>query len=295
MFGQQRPKPDARMFRHVLARLKLRPEPTACWSRTRWSTRRPRTRLGMRTVWMQRYLDGRFRGTLRDGINSGRADAKVGVHPCHSPPMCMPESIRCRRCAPCDEPLHPTAASDTPAETDAPDGGTGRRVAVGDAPARKRPKPGERRIQILQTLAAHARAARRRAHHHRRAGRQARRQRSRAVPPLRQQGADVRGPDRVHREQRVHAGQPDRRARDRRRRAGAQGAHRAAAVRREEPRHDARDGRRRAGVRERPPARAHEPVLRPHRVAAAPEPARARPRRPARRRRRSTPTRRPRC
>ena len=62
-----------------------------------------------------------------------------------------------------------------------------------------------------------ARAARRRAHHHRRAGGQARGQRGRAVPPLRQQGADVRGPDRVHRAERVHAGQPDRRARDRRR------------------------------------------------------------------------------
>jgi TetR/AcrR family transcriptional regulator len=46
---------------------------------------------------------------------------------------------------------HP--ASDTPAETDAPE------VAPADdapsaSPARKRPKPGERRIQILQTLAA---------------------------------------------------------------------------------------------------------------------------------------------
>ncbi|MBL0091872.1 MAG: nucleoid occlusion factor SlmA [Piscinibacter sp.] len=45
---------------------------------------------------------------------------------------------------------HP--ASDTPAETDAPE------VAPADdapsaTPARKRPKPGERRIQILQTLA----------------------------------------------------------------------------------------------------------------------------------------------
>ena len=70
-----------------------------------------------------------------------------------------------------------------------------------------------------------ARAARRRAHHHRRAGGQAVGQRSGAVPPLRQQGADVRGPDRVHRIQRVHAGQPDRRARGRRRRAGA--AHRS--------------------------------------------------------------------
>jgi len=54
-FGQARPKPDARMFRMVLARLGLRPErcilvedtlvhlKTACG-------------LGLRTVWMQRWL-----------------------------------------------------------------------------------------------------------------------------------------------------------------------------------------------------------------------------------------------
>ena len=40
--------------------------------------------------------------------------------------------------------------------------------------------------------------------------------RGRALPPLREQGADVRGPDRVHRAERLHARQPDRRARDRR-------------------------------------------------------------------------------
>ena len=60
-----------------------------------------------------------------------------------------------------------------------------------------------------------ARAARGRAHHHRGAGRAAVGQRSRAVPPLRQQGADVRGADRVHRIERLHAGQPDHRARRR--------------------------------------------------------------------------------
>jgi putative hydrolase of the HAD superfamily len=85
MFGQHRPKPDARMFRHVLARLKLRPEQCVLVEDTLMHQKAAHG-LGMRTVWMRRYLDGRFRGTLRDGINSGRKETKVGVHPCHIPP-----------------------------------------------------------------------------------------------------------------------------------------------------------------------------------------------------------------
>ena len=50
--------------------------------------------------------------------------------------------------------IHTTpAASDTPAESDAPEGVASDDSSAG-VPARKRPKPGERRIQILQTLAA---------------------------------------------------------------------------------------------------------------------------------------------
>ena len=64
------------------------------------------------------------------------------------------------------------------------------------------------------------------------------------------------------------------RARGQRRAAGPAHRRGAAAVRREEPRHDAGDGRRCAGVRARAADRAHEPVLRPRRIAAAPEPAR---------------------
>ncbi len=45
------------------------------------------------------------------------------------------------------------SASDLPVETDAPDGASGE-VSSAAAPTRKRPKPGERRIQILQTLAS---------------------------------------------------------------------------------------------------------------------------------------------
>ncbi|WP_298834608.1 pyrimidine 5'-nucleotidase [uncultured Piscinibacter sp.] len=85
MFGEHRPKPDARMFRHVMARLKVRPQRCVLVEDT-LAHQKAAHRLGMRTVWMRRYLDGKFKGTLRDGINSGRRQAKVGVHPCHMPP-----------------------------------------------------------------------------------------------------------------------------------------------------------------------------------------------------------------
>ena len=85
MFGEHRPKPDARMFRHVMARLKVRPQRCVLVEDT-LAHQKAAHGLGMRTVWMHRYLDGKFKGTLRDGINSGRRQAKVGVHPCHMPP-----------------------------------------------------------------------------------------------------------------------------------------------------------------------------------------------------------------
>jgi putative hydrolase of the HAD superfamily len=86
MFGHPRPKPDARMFRHVLARLKLRPEQCVLVEDT-LEHQKAAHALGMRSVWMLRYLHGRFRGTLRDGINDGRrVPPEVGVHPCHKPP-----------------------------------------------------------------------------------------------------------------------------------------------------------------------------------------------------------------
>jgi TetR/AcrR family transcriptional regulator len=46
------------------------------------------------------------------------------------------------------------SASDTPAEGDAPEVAASDEPTSSTAPARKRPKPGERRIQILQTLAS---------------------------------------------------------------------------------------------------------------------------------------------
>ncbi len=63
-FGQSRPKPDARMFRTVLARLRLKParcvlvEDTLVHQKTAHG-------LGLKTVWMQRWL----RRAGRDGLN----------------------------------------------------------------------------------------------------------------------------------------------------------------------------------------------------------------------------------
>lgn len=85
MFGHHRPKPDARMFRAVAARLKVPPSRCVLVEDT-LDHQKSAHALGMRTVWMRRYLDGRFKGTLRDGINNGRREVKVGVHPCHMPP-----------------------------------------------------------------------------------------------------------------------------------------------------------------------------------------------------------------
>ena len=85
MFGQPRPKPDARMFRSVAARLKVRPEHCVLVEDTLEHQKTARG-LGMKTAWMQRYLDGRFRGTLRDGDNAGLKRREVGVHPCRKPP-----------------------------------------------------------------------------------------------------------------------------------------------------------------------------------------------------------------
>ncbi len=85
MFGQPRPKPDARMFRHVCARLKLKPSRCVLVEDT-LEHQKAAHALGMRTVWMQRYLGGRFRGPFRNAPNEGRRTREVGVHPCPKPP-----------------------------------------------------------------------------------------------------------------------------------------------------------------------------------------------------------------
>ncbi|HEX6708167.1 MAG TPA: pyrimidine 5'-nucleotidase [Albitalea sp.] len=76
MFGQHRPKPDARMLRHVAARLKTPPARCVLVEDTLAHQRSAR-RIGMKTVWMQRYLRG--------AIHADGRQMKVGVHPCPKP------------------------------------------------------------------------------------------------------------------------------------------------------------------------------------------------------------------
>src|SRR5581483_3384580 len=114
-----------------------------------------------------------------------------------------------------------------------------------------------------------AAGAARRAHYDGRAGGASRCVRSGALPPFREQGADVRRIDRVHRDHAVQSHQQDCERDLRRSGAGAANGCRAAGLRREESGHDARADRRCAGERGRAPAGAHEPVLRPGRSRAA--------------------------
>ena len=76
MFGHHRPKPDARMFRAIAARLKTRPSRCVLVEDTLDHQRSAR-RVGMRTAWMQRYLRG--------AIHGPGESMKVSVHPCTKP------------------------------------------------------------------------------------------------------------------------------------------------------------------------------------------------------------------
>ena len=77
MFGMPRPKPDARMFRRLVARLKVPASRCVLIEDTLQHLKSARS-LGMRTVWMQRYLRG--------AVHAPGAGVKVGVHPCSKPP-----------------------------------------------------------------------------------------------------------------------------------------------------------------------------------------------------------------
>lgn len=57
MFGQLRPKPDARMLRHVLARLRV-PAARCVLVEDTLTHQRAARRVGMHTVWMQRWTRG---------------------------------------------------------------------------------------------------------------------------------------------------------------------------------------------------------------------------------------------
>ena len=58
MFGSHRPKPDARMLRHVAARLKVAPHRCVLVEDT-LAHQKAAYGIGMRTVWMRRYLRAR--------------------------------------------------------------------------------------------------------------------------------------------------------------------------------------------------------------------------------------------
>ncbi|MEO8923385.1 MAG: pyrimidine 5'-nucleotidase [Caldimonas sp.] len=70
MFGQLRPKPDARMLRRVAVQLRVLPSRCVLVEDT-LVHQKAAHRVGMRAIWMQRYLGGRFRGTLRNETNAG--------------------------------------------------------------------------------------------------------------------------------------------------------------------------------------------------------------------------------
>ena len=73
MFGTYRPKPDTRMLRFVLARLKVAPAHCTLVEDTLEHQRAARS-LRIRTVWMRRYL------------RSTAHPSKVSVHRCAKPP-----------------------------------------------------------------------------------------------------------------------------------------------------------------------------------------------------------------
>ena len=88
MFGHIRPKPDARMLRRVAARLKVAPTRCVLVEDTLEHQKAARG-LGMTTVWMRRYLGGRYRGApsapLQKRLRVSPAPVEVGVHACPKP------------------------------------------------------------------------------------------------------------------------------------------------------------------------------------------------------------------
>ena len=72
------------MLRWICAKLKLAPQ--RCWLVEDTLQHQKSARgIGMHTVWMQRYLGGRFRGTRRDDPNHVTNGARPRVHPCGRP------------------------------------------------------------------------------------------------------------------------------------------------------------------------------------------------------------------
>jgi putative hydrolase of the HAD superfamily len=85
MFGALRPKPDRRMLRRIAAHLRVPAGRCVLVDDTLAHLKSARA-IGMRAVWMQRYLGGRFRGTRRDAGNSGTKAATSARRRCPKPP-----------------------------------------------------------------------------------------------------------------------------------------------------------------------------------------------------------------
>jgi putative hydrolase of the HAD superfamily len=84
MFGALRPKPDARMLRQAAARLGAAASRCILVEDTLGHLKAARS-IGMRTIWMQRYLGGRFRGTSSGRPSSGLRDAPTACRACPKP------------------------------------------------------------------------------------------------------------------------------------------------------------------------------------------------------------------
>ncbi len=85
MFGALRPKPDARMLRRVVASLGVAPSRCILVEDTLVHLKAARS-IGIRGVWMQRYVGGRFRGALRDRLNAGFGTPPPARRVCPKPP-----------------------------------------------------------------------------------------------------------------------------------------------------------------------------------------------------------------
>jgi putative hydrolase of the HAD superfamily len=83
MFGHMRPKPDARMFRQLVARLRTTPARCVLVEDTLVHQREAR-RVGLRTAWMQGYLRSRQPIPHKGGVPVENA-RKVSGHPCGRP------------------------------------------------------------------------------------------------------------------------------------------------------------------------------------------------------------------
>lgn len=84
MFGALRPKPDARSLRRLIARLGVAPGRCILVEDTLANLKSARA-IGMRGVWMRRYVGGRFLGHFGNGTNTGRDKVQNARRPCPKP------------------------------------------------------------------------------------------------------------------------------------------------------------------------------------------------------------------